>query len=156
IPLIVDNTFGAGGAICQPIKYGANIIVHAATKWIGGHGTSIGGVIVDAGNFDWGNGNFPAFTEPSPSYHGLNFWEVFGPDGPFGNIACAIRTRVELLRDIGAAPSPFNSFLFIQGLETLSLRAERHCENALKLAQWLKKQDIVSWVNYTGLPAHSY
>mgnify|MGYP001271607621 CR=1 FL=1 len=156
IPLIVDNTFGAGGAICQPIKYGANIVVHAATKWIGGHGTSIGGVIVDAGNFDWGNGNFPVFTEPSPAYHGLKFWEVFGTDGPFGNIAFAIRTRVELMRDIGAAPSPFNSFLLIQGLETLSLRAERHCENALKLAQWLEKQDIVSWVNYTGLPGHEY
>lgn len=156
IPLIVDNTFGAAGAICQPIKHGANIVVQSATKWIGGHGTSIGGVIVDAGNFDWGNGNFPVFTEPSPAYHGLNFWEVFGPDGPFGNIAFAIRARVEALRDIGAAPSPFNSFLLLQGLETLSLRTERHCENALKLAQWLQKQDVVSWVNYTGLPDHPY
>lgn len=156
IPLVVDNTFGAAGAICQPIKHGANIVVESATKWIGGHGTSIGGVLVDAGNFDWSNGNFPVFTRPSPSYHGLNFWEVFGPNGPFGNIAFAIRARVEALRDIGAALSPFNSFLFLQGLETLSLRAERHCENALKLAQWLKEHKDISWVNYTGLPGHSY
>jgi len=156
IPLIVDNTFGAAGAICQPIKHGANIVVESATKWIGGHGTSIGGVIVDAGNFNWGNGNFPVFTEPSPSYHGLNFWETFGPDGPFGNIAFAIRARVESLRDFGSAQSPFNSFLFLQGLETLSLRTERHCENALELAKWLKKQDAVDWVNYTGLEDHPY
>ncbi len=156
IPLIVDNTFGAAGAIAQPIKHGANIVVESATKWIGGHGTSIGGVIVDAGNFNWGNGNFPVFTEPSPAYHGLNFWETFGPDGPFGNIAFAIRARVEALRDFGSAPSPFNSFLLLQGVETLSLRTERHCENALKLAKWLKKQDVVDWVNYTGLEEHPY
>lgn len=156
IPLIVDNTFGAGGSICQPIKHGANIVTASATKWIGGHGTCIGGVIVDAGNFNWGNGNFPLFTEPSPAYHGLNFWETFGPDGPFGNIAFAIRARVEALRDFGSAPSPFNSFLLLQGLETLSLRTERHCENALKLAEWLQDQEIVSWVNYTGLPDHPY
>ncbi|HKL18465.1 MAG TPA: O-acetylhomoserine aminocarboxypropyltransferase/cysteine synthase [Halalkalibaculum sp.] len=156
IPLIVDNTFGAGGSICQPIKHGANIVVESATKWIGGHGTSIGGVLVDAGNFDWGNGNFPLFTEPSPAYHGLNFWDTFGPDGPFGNIAFAIRARVEALRDFGSAPSPFNSFLLLQGVETLSLRTERHCENALKLAKWLKEQDAVSWVKYTGLPDHPY
>ncbi|HET6528894.1 MAG TPA: O-acetylhomoserine aminocarboxypropyltransferase/cysteine synthase [Balneolaceae bacterium] len=156
IPLIVDNTFGAGGAICQPIKHGANIVTESATKWIGGHGTSIGGVIIDAGNFDWGNGNFPVFTEPSPAYHGLNFWETFGSEGPFGNIAFATRLRVEVLRDFGAAVSPFNSFLFLQGLETLSLRAERHCENTLKLAQWLKKHDAVEWVNYTGLEDHPY
>lgn len=156
IPLVVDNTFGAAGAICRPIDHGANIVVESATKWIGGHGTSIGGVIVDAGNFDWGNGNFPLFTEPSPGYHGLNFWEVFGEGGPFGNIAFAIRARVEGLRDIGSAPSPFNSFLLLQGLETLSLRAERHCENALKLARWLKDRNEVSWVNYTGLPEHKY
>ncbi len=156
IPLIVDNTFGAAGAICQPIKHGANIVVESATKWIGGHGTSIGGVIVDAGNFNWGNGNFPVFTEPSPSYHGLNFWETFGPDGPFGNIAFAIRARVESLRDFGSAQSPFNSFLFLQGLETLSLRTERHCENALALANWLKQQETVDWVNYTGLPEHPF
>jgi len=156
LPLIVDNTFGAAGAICKPIKHGANIVVESATKWIGGHGTSIGGVLVDAGNFNWGNGNFSVFTEPSPAYHGLNFWETFGPGGPFGNIAFAIRARVEALRDIGAAPSPFNSFLLLQGLETLSLRVERHVENALALAQWLKKQDTVDWVNYTGLPEHPY
>jgi len=156
IPLIVDNTFGAAGSICQPIKHGANIITESATKWIGGHGTSIGGVIVDAGNFDWGNGNFPVFTEPSPAYHGVKFWEAFGPESPFGNIAFAIRARVEALRDFGSAPSPFNSFLLLQGLETLSLRTERHCENALKLANWLKKQEVVDWVNYTGLQDHPY
>lgn len=156
IPLIVDNTFGAAGSICRPIDHGANIVVQSATKWIGGHGTSIGGVITDAGNFDWGNGNFPLFTEPSPAYHGLNFWETFGPEGPFGNIAFAIRARVEQLRDIGAAPSPFNSFLLLQGLETLSLRIERHCQNTLDLAQWLRSHDAVSWVNYTGLVDHDY
>jgi len=156
IPLIVDNTFGAGGAICQPIKHGANIVVESATKWIGGHGTSIGGVMIDAGNFNWGNGKFPLFSEPSPAYHGLNFWDTFGPDGPFGNIAFAIRARVEALRDFGSAPSPFNSFLLLQGLETLSLRTERHCENALKLANWLQDQDKVAWINYTGLPDHPY
>ncbi|MFA5668161.1 MAG: O-acetylhomoserine aminocarboxypropyltransferase/cysteine synthase [Balneolaceae bacterium] len=154
IPLVVDNTFGAGGAIVQPIKFGANVIVEAATKWIGGHGTAIGGVIVDGGNFNWGNGKFPQFSEPSPGYHGLNFWEVFGEDGPFGNIAFAIRARVEGLRDFGPCQSPFNSFLLIQGLETLSLRVERHNENALKLADWLKNHDDVAWINFTGLPEH--
>jgi O-acetylhomoserine/O-acetylserine sulfhydrylase len=156
IPLIVDNTFGAGGYLCRPIEHGADIVVHSATKWIGGHGTSIGGVIVDAGKFNWGNGNFPIFTEPSPGYHGLKFWEVFGSGGPFGNIAFIIRARVEQLRDLGAALSPFNSFLFLQGLETLSLRVERHCENALKLAQWLKQHPQVSWVSYPGLADHPY
>jgi len=156
IPLIVDNTFGAAGAIARPIDHGANIVVQSATKWIGGHGTSIGGVIVDAGNFNWGNGKFPLFTDPSPAYHGLNFWEVFGEHGPFGNIAFAIRARVEALRDFGPAPSPFNSFLLLQGLETLSLRTERHCNNALALARWLHENDAVSWVNYTGLPDHPY
>jgi O-acetylhomoserine (thiol)-lyase len=156
IPLIVDNTFGAGGYLCRPIEYGADIVVHSATKWIGGHGTSIGGVIVDSGKFNWGNGNFPIFTEPSPSYHGLKFWEVFGSGGPFGNIAFIIRARVEQLRDLGAALSPFNSFLFLQGLETLSLRLERHCENALKVAQWLKQHPQISWVSYPGLPDHPY
>lgn len=156
VALIVDNTFGAAGAIARPIDHGANVVVQSATKWIGGHGNSIGGVIVDAGNFNWGNGRYPLFTEPSPSYHGLNFWEVFGEDGPFGNIAFAIRARVDGLRDIGPALSPFNSFLLLQGVETLSLRAERHAENALKLAQWLKKQNSVSWVNYTGLPDHPH
>ncbi len=156
IPLIVDNTFGAGGAIVQPIKHGANIVVESATKWIGGHGTSVGGVLIDAGNFNWGNGKFPLFSEPSPGYHGLNFWEVFGEDGPFGNIAFAIRARVEGLRDFGPSQSPFNSFLLLQGLETLSLRVERHCENALKLAKWLRDHDSVEWVNYAGLEDHPY
>jgi len=156
IALVVDNTFGAAGAIARPIEHGANVVVQSATKWIGGHGTSIGGVIVDAGNFNWGNGNYPLFTDPSPAYHGLNFWEVFGDQGPFGNIAFAIRARVEGLRDVGPAISPFNSFLLLQGLETLSLRAERHTENAQKLAEWLSTNDAVSWVNYTGLPDHSH
>jgi O-acetylhomoserine/O-acetylserine sulfhydrylase len=157
IPLIVDNTFGAGGYLCRPIEHGADIVVHSATKWIGGHGTSIGGVIVDSGKFNWANGKFPIFTEPSPGYHGLNFWEVFGSEGPFGNIAFIIRARVEQLRDIGPCLSPFNSFLFLQGLETLSLRVERHCENALKFARWLKQQPLVTWVWYPGLeeyPSH--
>ena len=156
IALIVDNTFGAAGAIARPIEHGANVVVQSATKWIGGHGTSIGGVIVDAGNFNWGNGKYPLFTDPSPAYHGLNFWEVFGDQGPFGNIAFAIRARVEGLRDVGPALSPFNSFLLLQGLETLSLRAERHTENAQKLAEWLSTNDAVSWVNYTGLPDHPH
>ena len=154
IPLIVDNTFGAGGYIFRPIDFGADIVVHSATKWIGGHGTSIGGVIIDSGKFDWGNGNFPVFTEPSPGYHGLKFNEVFGPKGPFGNIAFIIRARVEGLRDIGPALSPFNSFLFTQGLETLSLRVERHNENAIKLAQHLRKHPLVDWVIHPGLEDH--
>jgi O-acetylhomoserine/O-acetylserine sulfhydrylase len=158
IPLIVDNTFGAAGFLCRPFDFGADIIVASATKWIGGHGTSIGGVIVDSGKFNWGNGNFPVFTEPSPGYHGLKFWEVFGTNGPFGNIAFIIRARVEGLRDLGPCLSPFNSFLFLQGLETLSLRIERHSSNALQLAKWLEKDERVAWVNYPGLennPNHS-
>jgi O-acetylhomoserine (thiol)-lyase len=154
IPLIVDNTFGAGGYIVRPIEHGADIVVESATKWIGGHGTSIGGVIVDSGKFNWGNGKFPLFTTPSPSYHGLNFWEVFGSGGPFGNIAFIIRARVEQLRDVGPALSPFNSFLFLQGLETLSLRVERHNQNTLALAKWLKKHPKVSFVIYPGLEDH--
>ncbi|MBU2491759.1 MAG: O-acetylhomoserine aminocarboxypropyltransferase/cysteine synthase [Bacteroidetes bacterium] len=156
IPLIVDNTFGAAGFLVKPIEHGADIVVESATKWIGGHGTSIGGVIVDSGNFDWANGNFPVFTEPSPGYHGLKFAEVFGKGSPFGNIAFIIRARVEGLRDLGPALSPFNSFLFIQGLETLSLRVERHCENSLKLAKWLENDDRVEWVWYPGLQSHPY
>ena len=151
IPLIVDNTFGAAGYLFRPIEHGANIVVQSATKWIGGHGTSIGGVIVDAGNFNWANGKFPMFTEPSEGYHGLKFWEVFGADGPFGNIAFIIRARVEGLRDYGNALSPFNSFLLIQGLETLSLRLDRITENALALAKWLQTLDWVDAVNYPGL-----
>ena len=156
IPLIVDNTFGAGGYLARPIEHGADIVVESATKWIGGHGTSIGGVIVDSGKFDWGNGKFPLFTEPAPGYHGLNFQEVFGPDGSFGNIAFIIRARVEGLRDFGPSLSPFNAFLLLQGLETLSLRVDRHASNALELARWLEQQEQVLWVNYPGLPNHPY
>lgn len=151
LPLIVDNTFGAGGYLFRPLEHGAHIVVESATKWIGGHGTSIGGVIVDGGNFNWGNGKYPQFTEPSEGYHGLRFWEVFGTDGPFGNIAFIIRARVEGLRDFGPALSPFNSFLLLQGLETLSLRVQRTVENALALAQWFEKHPKVEWVNYPGL-----
>lgn len=154
IPLIVDNTFGCAGYLVRPIDHGADVVVASATKWIGGHGTSIGGVIVDSGNFDWNSGKFPLFSEPSPGYHGLVFGEVFGSDGPFGNIAFAIRARVEGLRDLGAAPSPFNSFLLLQGLETLSLRVQRHVDNALDLAEWLEARPDVSWVNYPGLASH--
>ena len=151
IPFIVDNTFGAAGFLFKPFEHGANIIVESATKWIGGHGTSIGGVIVDGGNYNWGNGKFPQFTEPSEGYHGLKFWETFGSDGPFGNIAFIIKARVEGLRDVGPSQSPFNSFLLIQGLETLSLRLERHVENTLALAIWLQKHPKVKHVNYPGL-----
>ncbi len=151
LPLIVDNTFGAGGYFFKPLENGANIVVESATKWIGGHGNSIGGVIIDGGNYNWGNGKFPQFTEPSEGYHGLKFWEVFGADGPFGNIAFIIRARVEGLRDFGSAISPFNSFLLINGVETLSLRAERHGQNALALAKWLEKNPKVEKVGYPGL-----
>lgn len=156
IPLIVDNTFGAGGYLFRPIEHGANVVVESATKWIGGHGTSIGGVIVDGGNFNWGNGKFPQFSEPSEGYHGLNFWEVFGAEGPFGNIAFAIRTRVEGLRDFGPALSPFNSFLLLQGLETLSLRVDRTVQNAQTLAEWLEQHELVESVNYPGLESSPY
>ena len=156
IPLVVDNTFGAAGYLCRPIQWGADIVVESATKWIGGHGTSIGGVIVDSGNFDWRNGKFPLFTEPAPGYHGLVFTDVFNPESDFGNIAFAIRARVEGLRDLGAAQSPFNSFLFLQGLETLSLRVQRHVDNALELAQWLEQHPQVTWVSFPGLESHPY
>jgi O-acetylhomoserine (thiol)-lyase len=156
IPLIVDNTFGAGGYLCRPFDFGADIIVHSATKWIGGHGTTIGGVIVDSGKFNWANGNFPVFTEPSPGYHGLKFWDAFGAGSALGNIAFIIRARVESLRDIGPCQSPFNSFLLTQGLETLSLRIDRHCDNALALARWLKRDPRVEWVLYPGLEDHPY
>ncbi len=155
VPLIVDNTFGAAGYLCRPIEHGADIVVESATKWIGGHGTTIGGVIVDAGTFPWNNGRFPQFTEPSPGYHGLNFWEVFGPDGVVGaNVAFIIRARVEGLRDFGPAQNPFGSFLLLQGLETLSLRVQRHVDNALDLAHWLDSRDDVDWVSYPGLESH--
>ncbi len=157
IPFIVDNTFGAAGYLVRPIEHGADIVVQSATKWIGGHGTSIGGVIVDSGKFDWAaSRKFPFFTEPSPGYHGLVFNDVFGPKGPFGNIQFIIRARVEGLRDFGPALSPFNAFLLLQGLETLSLRVERHGQNALALAKWLKTHPSVAWVNYTGLEEHPY
>ncbi len=156
IPLVVDNTFGAGGYLFRPIEHGANIVVESATKWIGGHGTSIGGVIVDGGNFNWGNGKFPQFSEPSEGYHGLNFWQVFGSSGPFGNIAFIIRARVEGLRDFGPALSPFNSFLLTQGLETLSLRVDRTVENALRVARWLEAHPAVESVNYPGLESSAY
>jgi O-acetylhomoserine (thiol)-lyase len=156
IPLIVDNTFGAAGYLFRPLEHGANIVVESATKWIGGHGTSIGGVIVDGGNYNWGNGKFRQFTEPSEGYHGLVFWDVFGTPGPFGNIAFIIRARVEGLRDFGPALSPFNSFLLIQGLETLSLRLDRHVSNAQALAEWLENHPAVESVNYPGLASSPY
>lgn len=154
LPLFVDNTFGAGGAICQPLKHGAHVVVESATKWIGGHGTSMGGVIVDGGTFNWGNGKYPQFTEPSPSYNGLVLNDVFGVGGPFGNIQFIIRCRVEGLRDWGPSQSPFNSFLLLQGLETLTLRVERTCENALNLAKWLQGHPEVEKVSYPGLENH--
>jgi O-acetylhomoserine/O-acetylserine sulfhydrylase len=157
IPFIVDNTFGMAGYLVRPIEHGADIVVESATKWIGGHGTSIGGVVVDSAKFDWGaSGKFPVFTDPSPGYHGLVFSDVFGPKGPFGNIQFIIRARVEGLRDLGPALSPFNAYNFLLGLETLSLRAQRHVDNALALARWLKTHAQVQWVNYTGLEEHPY
>ena len=156
LPLVVDNTFGAGGYLFRPIEHGANVVVQSATKWIGGSGTSIGGVIVDGGNYNWGNGKFKQFSEPSEGYHGLVFSDVFGVNSSFGNIQYIIRARVEGLRDFGPALSPFNSFLFIQGLETLSLRVQRHVDNALALAEWLEKHPKVESVNYPGLPSSPY
>jgi len=158
LPLVVDNTFGAAGYLFRPFEHGANVVVAATTKWIGGHGTCIGGIVVDGGNYNWGNGKFPAFSEPSEGYHGLKFWEVFGEGNPLGlpNIAFAIRARVEGLRDYGSAQSPFNSFLLIQGVETLSLRMQRHVENTLALAQWLEKHPLVEFVDYPDLPSSPY
>lgn len=158
LPLIVDNTFGAGGYLFRPLEHGANIVVESATKWIGGHGTTIGGVIVDGGNYNWGNGKFPQFTEPSEGYHGLKFWEVFGEGNPLGlpNIAFAIRARVEGLRDFGSSQSPFNAFLLLQGIETLSLRVQRHVDNALELAHWLEAHPLVDFVIYPGLESSPY
>ena len=158
LPLIVDNTFGTAGYLFRPLEHGANIVVESATKWIGGHGTTIGGVIVDGGNYNWGNGKFPQFTEPSEGYHGLKFWEVFGQGNPLGlpNIAFAIRARVEGLRDFGPSQSPFNSFLLLQGIETLSLRVQRHVDNALALAEWLEQHPSVDFVEYPGLQSSPY
>jgi O-acetylhomoserine (thiol)-lyase len=149
LPLVVDNTVGVG--LVRPIDHGVDIVVSSATKYIGGHGTSIGGVIVDSGKFKWNNGKFPEFIEPDPSYHGLKFWDVFGNFPGLGNVAFIIKVRVQLLRDLGAALSPFNSFLFLQGLETLPLRQRQHSENALAVAQFLKGHPLVTWVNYPGL-----
>jgi len=151
LPLIVDNTFAAGGYLFRPLQHGAHVVVESTTKWINGHGTSIGGAIVDGGNYNWGNGKFPQFTEPSEGYHGLVFADVFGVNGPFGNIQFIIRARVEGLRDFGPSQSPFNSWLNIQGLETLSLRVQRHVDNALELAKWLEQHPQVEKVNYPGL-----
>lgn len=152
VPLVVDNTFGAGGYYCQPLKHGAHIVVHSTTKWIGGHGTSIGGIIVDSGKFDWAANakRFPQFNDPAPGYHGLKFVDTFGP------LAFIIRVRVEILRDLGSCMSPFNAQQFILGTETLSLRCERIAENALKLAKWLQGHKNVAWVSYPGLESHPH
>lgn len=152
IPFVVDNTTGIG--LTRPIEHGADVVVLSATKYIGGHGNSIGGVIVDSGNFSWNNGKFPEFTEPDPSYHGLKYWETFGDFPDLGNIAFVMKTRVQLLRDMGAALSPFNAWLFLIGLETLHLRVQRHSENAQAVAEFLKTHPKVAWVNYPGLPDH--
>lgn len=151
LPLIVDNTFAAGGYLFRPLQHGAHVVVESTTKWINGHGTSVGGAIIDGGTYDWGNGRYPQFTEPSEGYHGLIFNDVFGVNGPFGNINFIIRARVEGLRDFGPSQSPFNSWLNIQGLETLSLRVQRHVDNALELAKWLEQHPQVEYVNYPGL-----
>lgn len=150
IPLVVDNTVGVG--LVRPIEYGADIVVISATKYIGGHGTSIGGVIVDSGKFKWNSGKFPEFTEPDPSYHGIKYWDAFGSFPELGNVAFIFKVRVQLLRDLGPTLSPFNAFLFLQGLETLPLRQRKHSENALKVAMFLRSHPLVRWVNYPGLP----
>jgi O-acetylhomoserine (thiol)-lyase len=157
IPLVVDNTVGIG--LTKPIEHGADVVVLSATKYVGGHGTSIGGAIIDSGNFNWGSGKFPEFTEPDPSYHGLRYWEAFGNYPEAGNIAFIVKVRVQLLRDIGPCMSPFNAFLFLQGLETLPLRVKKHSSNALSVARFLKEHPLVNWVNYPGLedhPSHSH
>ncbi|MHB8110040.1 MAG: O-acetylhomoserine aminocarboxypropyltransferase/cysteine synthase family protein [Syntrophorhabdaceae bacterium] len=152
IPFVVDNTVGTG--FVRPIDYGADIVVISATKFVGGHGTSIGGIIVDSGKFNWANGNFPSFTEPDPSYHGIRFWDAFGDIPGMGNLAFILKVRVEWLRDLGAALPPFNAFLFLQGLETLPLRQKKHSENALEIARFLGNHPQVSWVRYPGLEDH--
>lgn len=150
IAVVTDNTFGAGGYLCRPIDWGVNVVTHSATKWIGGHGTSLGGVVVDGGNFDWGNGRYPALSEPSEAYHGYNFWRECGP------AAFAARTRCEGLRDVGSCLSPFNAFLLTQGLETLSLRVQRCVDNALEIARWLERHPRVAEVSYPGLSSSPY
>ena len=152
LPFVVDNTVGIG--LVRPIEYGADIIVDSATKFINGHGNSIGGIIVDSGKFDWSKGKFPEFTQPDPSYHGLKYWDTFGIFPGLGIVAFIFKVRVQLLRDLGPSLSPFNSFLFLQGVETLALRQERHSENALKVAKFLKSHPAVAWVNYPGLEEH--
>ena len=154
VPVVADNTFAP--TICRPIEHGVDIVVHSLTKWIGGHGTSIGGVLIDSGNFDWNQGRFPSFTEPDPSYHGVVFWDGFGNLPGMGNVAFAIKARVDGMRNMGPCPSPMNAFLILQGLETLPLRMQRHCENALSLALWLKNHPQVEWVTFTGLPDHPH
>jgi len=154
VPLVVDNTFAP--VLCRPIEHGADIVIHSCTKWIGGHGTSIGGVIVDSGNFDWSTGRFPEFTEPDPSYHGLVYWDALGSVPGMGNIAFIIKARVQGMRNIGMCPSPFNAFLFLQGLETLPLRIRQQSANTLELAKWLQGHAQVEWVTYTGLPDHPW
>jgi len=154
LPLVVDNTFAP--IICKPIEHGADIVVHSCTKWIGGHGTAIGGVIIDSGKFDWSQGRHTNFTEPDPSYHGLVYWEALGDVPGMGNVAFILKARVQGMRNLGMCPSPFNAFLFLQGLETLPLRMERQCSNTLALAEWLQEQDAVEWVSYTGLPEHKW
>jgi O-acetylhomoserine (thiol)-lyase len=153
VPLVVDNTMPTA-YLLRPLDHGADVVVASATKFLGGHGTSIGGVIVDGGRFDWGNGKFPQFTEPDPSYHGLRFWETFGNFPGLGNVAFILKARVQWLRDTGACLSPFNSFLFLQGLETLPLRMERHSQNALAIARFLESHPKVLWVSYPGLASH--
>lgn len=152
VPLVVDNTFAP--VICTPVRHGADIVIHSCTKWIGGHGTSIGGVVVDSGNFDWSRGRFPDFTEPDGSYHGIRYWDSFKDFPGMGNIAFILKARVQGMRNLGMCPSPFNSFLFLQGLETLPLRMKAHCDNALELARFLEGHSAVEWVSYTGLPGH--
>ncbi|UCD47726.1 MAG: O-acetylhomoserine aminocarboxypropyltransferase/cysteine synthase [Deltaproteobacteria bacterium] len=153
IPLVIDNTMPSP-FLLRPFDHGADVVIHSTTKFIGGHGTSIGGIIVDSGKFDWGNGNFPQLTEPDPSYHGLKYWEVFGNFPGLGNVAFIIKARVQLLRDMGPAMSPFNAFLFLQGVETLPLRMERHSTNAMSVADFLSTHPNVTWVNYPGMPGH--
>jgi len=154
LPLLVDNTFAP--ALCKPLARGADIVVYSCTKWIGGHGTSIGGAIVDGGKFDWASGRFPEFTEPDPSYHGIVYNEAFGDVPGVGNVAYVVKARVQGMRNIGPCPSPLNSFILLQGIETLPLRMERHCSNALKLARWLREHPKVEWVNYLGLEEHPW
>jgi len=158
IPMIVDNTFGAGGYLFQPLKHGANVVTESITKWVGGHGTSVGGMIVDGGNFNWGNGKFPLLSEPSDGYHGLKFWQIFGDNNPLGlpNVAFAIRARVEGLRDYGPCLSPMNAFQILQGVETLSLRMDRIMENVLKVGEFLESNDKVASVNHPSLASNPY